>query len=75
MEENMQSSRVKATETAFSFREEHYEFFFMAAWEDDGQERHMQWMRRSYQTLERFASERAYVNFLDDEGAARGLCP
>jgi hypothetical protein len=36
MEENMQSSRVKVTETAFSFREEHYEFLFQVGWEDDG---------------------------------------
>jgi FAD/FMN-containing dehydrogenase len=65
------ASRVSASETAFAVREEHYEFFFMAAWEDDGQERHKQWMRQSYQTLERFASQRAYVNFLGEEGTAR----
>jgi hypothetical protein len=35
MEEDMQSSPVKATETAFSFREEHYEFLFQVGWEDD----------------------------------------
>ena len=65
------ASRVGASETAFAVREEHYEFFFMAAWEDDGQERHKQWMRQSYQMLERFASQRAYVNFLEDEGTTR----
>lgn len=65
------ASRVGASETAFSFREEHYEFFLMASWDDDGQERHVQWTRQSYQMLQRFASQRAYVNFLDDEGAAR----
>ena len=65
------ASRVGASETAFSFREEHYEFYIMAAWEDDGQDRHVQWVRQSYQTLERFTSQRAYVNFLGEDGTAR----
>jgi hypothetical protein len=47
------ASRVGASETAFSIREDHYEFFLQAGWEDDGQERHVQWARQSYQTLER----------------------
>lgn len=65
------ASRVGASDTAFSFREEHYEVLYNASWEDDGQERHVQWVRQSYQTLERFASQRAYVNFLGDEGTPR----
>lgn len=65
------ASRIGASETAFALREEHYEFFLQAGWEDDGQDRHVQWARQSYQTIERFASQRGYVNFLADEGAAR----
>lgn len=65
------ASRVSASDTAFSFREEHYEVLYGASWEDDGQERHVQWARQSYQTIERFASQRAYINFLSDEGTAR----
>ena len=65
------ASRIGEGETAFAFREEHYEFFIQAGWEDDGQERHVQWVRQSYQTLQPFASQRAYVNFLADEGTAR----
>ena len=65
------ASRVGESDTAFSFREEHYEIFYLASWEDDGQERHVQWARQSYQTLERFASQRTYINFLNDEGTAR----
>jgi FAD/FMN-containing dehydrogenase len=65
------ASRVSASDTAFAVREEHYEFFHLASWEDDGQERHVQWARQSYQMLERFMSQRAYVNFLGDEGTAR----
>jgi hypothetical protein len=65
------ASRIGESETAFSLREEHHEFFHLAGWDDDGQERHVQWVRQSYQTLQRFASQRAYVNFLDNEGTAR----
>jgi FAD/FMN-containing dehydrogenase len=65
------ASRIGEGETAFPLREEHHEFFIQASWEDDGQERHVQWARQSYQMLERFMSQRAYVNFLGDEGTAR----
>jgi len=65
------ASRIGEGETAFPLREEHHEFFIQAGWEDDGQERHVQWVGQSYQALQRFASQRAYVNFLGDEGTAR----
>ncbi len=65
------ASRVGVTETAFPLREEHFEFTYDAGWEDDGQERHVQWTRQSYQMLQRFASQRTYVNFLADEGTAQ----
>lgn len=65
------ASRVGVSDTAFAFREEHYEILHIAIWEDDGRERHVQWTRESWQMLQRFASQRAYVNFLDDEGSAR----
>jgi FAD/FMN-containing dehydrogenase len=64
------ATRVGSTETAFPLREEHHEFTLDASWEDDGRERHVQWARQSHQILQRYASERAYVNFLDDGGAA-----
>ena len=63
------ASRVGATETAFPLREEHYEFMFQAAWEGDGEERHVQWARQT--SLQRFTTERTYVNFLGEEGTAR----
>ncbi len=63
-------TRVGPTETAFPLRAEHHEFSLDAGWEDDGRERHVQWARQSHQILQRFASERAYVNFLDDGGNA-----
>jgi FAD/FMN-containing dehydrogenase len=64
------ATRVGPTETAFPLREEHHEFTLDASWDDDGRERHVQWARQSHQILQRFASERAYVNFLDDGGTA-----
>jgi FAD/FMN-containing dehydrogenase len=65
------ASRVGVSDTAFAYREEHYEILHIAVWEDDGRERHVQWARESWQMLQRFASQRGYVNFIDDEGTAR----
>ena len=65
------ATRVGATETAFAFREEHYEILHVAGWEDNAPDKHMQWMRRSWQALQPFASQQMYVNFLDDKGTAR----
>ncbi len=64
------ATRVGPTETAFPLREEHHQFTLDASWQDDGRERHVQWARQSSQMLQRFASERAYTNFMDDGGAA-----
>jgi Berberine and berberine like len=34
-------------------------------------EKHVQWMRLSWQALQPFASQRTYVNFLADDGTTR----
>ncbi len=65
------AARVGVGETAFAYRENHYEIIHLAAWEDDAEDKHVQWMRRSWQALRPFAGQRVYVNFLDDEGTAR----
>jgi FAD/FMN-containing dehydrogenase len=72
------AARVGESETAFAFREEHYEVQLFAAWDKGGAdqpletgEKHVQWVRQSWQALQPFASRRTYVNFLGDEGAAR----
>jgi FAD/FMN-containing dehydrogenase len=65
------ATRVGATETAFPFREEHFEVLNLAGWDDDAEAKHVEWARQSWQALQPFASQRAYVNFLDDEGTAR----
>jgi FAD/FMN-containing dehydrogenase len=63
--------RVDATDTAFPVREEHFEIMYLAGCEDNADEKHAQWSRRSWQAMQPFASQRAYVNLLDDEGTAR----
>jgi FAD/FMN-containing dehydrogenase len=72
------ATRVGESETAFASREEHLEVLHLAAWEAGAAdkplpagEKHVQWMRQSWQALQPFASQRAYVNFLEDEGSAR----
>ncbi len=65
------ASRIDAAETAFAFREEHHEILYVAGWEGEAAEKHVQWMRRGWQSLQPFASQKSYVNFMDDEGTAR----
>ena len=72
------ATRVGASETAFAAREEHIEFLQLASWQPDttdkqmsAAEKHVQWARRSWQALQPFASQRGYINFLNDDGAAR----
>jgi FAD/FMN-containing dehydrogenase len=65
------ATRVGVIETAFAFREEHFEVQHLASWEDDAEAKHVHWARQSGQTLQPFASQRAYVNLLDDEGTER----
>lgn len=65
------ATRVGASETAFAFREEHFEVMHLAGWEDDAEAKHVHWARQSWQALQPLASQLAYVNVLDDEGTAR----
>ena len=65
------AARVGASETAFAFRGEHVEFLHSAAWDHGAGDQHVQWARQSWQALQPYVSQRAYVNFLPDEGTAR----
>ncbi len=65
------ATRISTSDTAFSFRQKHYNVLHVAAWEDDAAERHLDWMEKSWQALRPFASQLAYVNFMDNEGPAR----
>lgn len=65
------AARVGESDTAFALRGEHIEIMYLAGWEDNAQEKHVQWSRQSWQALQPFASQRAYVNFLDDAGTER----
>jgi FAD binding domain/Berberine and berberine like len=66
-------SRVAWEETAFSQRAVAHNVNINGVWLDDDEEpeRHIDWTRRFYAALEPFACDRAYVNFLGDEGAER----
>ncbi len=65
------AARVGTTETAFAYREPHHDVLHVAAWEDAAQQEDLRWLQRSHQLLQPFASQPAYVNFMDDEGPAR----
>jgi hypothetical protein len=72
------ATRVGESETAFAYRQAHLEVLHLAAWEPEaadqqppGRDQHMQWARQSWQALQPLAGQRAYVNFLADEGTAR----
>jgi FAD/FMN-containing dehydrogenase len=66
-------SRVSEEETAFSQRDAAHNVNINGVWTEDDEEpeRHVDWTRRFHAALERFASDRVYVNFLGDEGAWR----
>ena len=52
-------------------RDPHYELMYQSSWQGDGGERHVQWTRQTYESLQRFASQRTYVNFLAEESKGR----
>jgi FAD/FMN-containing dehydrogenase len=66
-------SRVREEETAFSQRDAAHNVNINGVWTEDDEEseRHVEWTRRFHGALERYASDRVYVNFLGDEGASR----
>jgi FAD/FMN-containing dehydrogenase len=65
--------RVADDEMAFSQRDPAYNVNINAVWIDGDPEleRHIEWARQFHAALEPFASDRVYVNFLGEEGAAR----
>jgi FAD/FMN-containing dehydrogenase len=66
-------SRVGEEETAFSQRDAAHNVNINAVWTEDDEEaeRHIEWARRFHDSLEPFACDRVYVNFLGEEGAER----
>jgi hypothetical protein len=66
------ASRVKATETAFPHRYDHYNCGAMAGWDDEAQtERNVRWSRESWAAMQPFCEHDAYVNDLGEEGEQR----
>ncbi len=65
------ASRIGTRDTAFPFREPHYDVLHVAAWENAATQDHLHWLRSSWGSIQSSASQTAYVNFMDDEGTAR----
>ena len=72
------ATRVGESETAFAYRQAHLEVLHLAGWEPEAadprrlrRDQHVQWARQSWQALQPLAGQRAYVNFIADEGTAR----
>ena len=68
-------ARVGRDETAFAHRDVPYNFLILGAWEKaDDDQANIAWARETWQTLQPYASEGVYVNYLGqeaDEGAER----
>jgi FAD/FMN-containing dehydrogenase len=65
--------RVGEHETAYGQRDAAHNVNISAVWlpDDPAGEQHVRWVRECYDAVEPFATGRAYVNFLGDEGQAR----
>lgn len=66
------AGRVKAADTAFPHRYDHYNCGAMAGWDDTTHtENNLRWSRESWQAMQPFCEHDAYVNDLGDEGEVR----
>jgi FAD/FMN-containing dehydrogenase len=66
-------ARVGEHETAYGQRDAAHNVNINAVWlpDDPARDEHVRWARECYAALEPFATGRAYVNFLADEGQER----
>jgi len=63
--------RVPEDATAFGSRACPYNFVLTSAWADPAEtDRNLAWSREFFDAMRPFAADRAYVNYLDNEGAA-----
>lgn len=69
------ANRVGATETAFAQRHSQYDLGILGQWTNPAEsDRHVQWVRDSFNAVEPFSSGNYLYNFLglpDDDGAAQ----
>jgi FAD/FMN-containing dehydrogenase len=64
-------AQVDASESAFSARDAAYCFNIVAAWDDTAEtDHHVDWARRTFDALEPYARDAAYVNFIAETGEA-----
>lgn len=66
------STRVPPTATAYPHREPGFNCILAAQWTDPADtDRSVRWARETFQALSPFMANRAYVNYLTDDAAAR----
>jgi FAD/FMN-containing dehydrogenase len=56
--------RVGAADTAFGMRAPQYSIGIFSMWEEGESDVHLRWTRAAHKALQRFSSNRAYVNYL-----------
>ena len=66
------ASRIRATETAFPHRYDHYNCGAVAAWDDPAEtEKCIRWARQCWEAMQPFYEHSVYVNDLGEEGEQR----
>ena len=66
------ASRVDPAATAFTHRDEHYDFLILSQWADPSDsEENILWTRRFFEAMQPFFEKGVYVNNLGEEGEER----
>ena len=66
------ASRVDPAATAFTHRDEHYDFLILSQWADPSDsEENILWTRRFFEAMQPFFEKGVYVNNLGEEGEDR----
>ena len=66
------ASRVDPAETAFQYRDEHYDFLILSQWADPSDsEENIRWTRGLFEAMQPFFQTGVYVNNLGEEGEDR----
>jgi hypothetical protein len=63
--------RVTSSATAYEDRQEHYILLATAAWPSGKGEPYVAWVRQFQASMEPFARQGTYINYLEDEGEGR----
>jgi FAD/FMN-containing dehydrogenase len=66
------ASRVDPAATAFSYRDQYYDFLILSQWSDPADSaRNIQWTREFFEAMQPFFERGVYVNDLGEEGEDR----